>query len=114
MDTWSKKVHKYTKLCPRLESREIMVQFNSLIYVWPWTSPVLPGSLREMEREEGEEGQLSLHLTNPDHSHHFLTTWSSGKNTGVGGHALFHGIFLTQESNLGLLHYRQILYHLSH
>ena len=37
-----------------------------------------------------------------------------GKNTGVGGHSLLQGIFLTQESNLGLLHCRQMLYHLSH
>ena len=29
-------------------------------------------------------------------------------------HALLQGIFLTQESNLGLLHCRQILYCLSH
>ena len=37
-----------------------------------------------------------------------------GKNTGVGCHSLLQGIFLTQESNLGLQHCRQILYHLSH
>ena len=36
-----------------------------------------------------------------------------GKNTGVGCYSLLQGIFLTQGSNLGLLHYRQILYHLS-
>ena len=30
-----------------------------------------------------------------------------GKNTGVGCHFLFQGIFLTQGSNLGLLHCRQ-------
>ena len=38
----------------------------------------------------------------------------SGKNTGVGYHALLQGIFLTQGSNLGLLwllHCRWILYH---
>ena len=34
-----------------------------------------------------------------------------GQNTGVGGHALLQGIFLTQGSNLGLLHYKQSLYH---
>jgi len=39
---------------------------------------------------------------------------SPGKNTGVGGHALLQGIFLTQGLNPGLPHYRQILYHLSH
>ena len=34
------------------------------------------------------------------------------KNTGVGNPSLFHLIFLTQESNQGLLHCRQILYQL--
>ena len=44
-----------------------------------------------------------------------LCPWnSSGKNTGEGCHSLFQGIFLTQRLNLGFLHCRQILYHLSH
>ena len=44
-----------------------------------------------------------------------LCPWNSpGKNTGVGCHALLQGIFLTQGWNLGLLHYRQIFYCLSH
>ena len=47
------------------------------------------------------------------------TSWgpespSPGKNTGVGWHSLFQGIFLTQGLNVGLLHCRQILYPLSH
>ena len=37
-----------------------------------------------------------------------------GKNTGVGCHALFQGIFPTQGLNPGLQHCRWILYHLSH
>ena len=48
----------------------------------------------------------------------FFTVRATGeavkKNTGVGSHSLLQGIFLTQESKLGLPHYRQILYHLSH
>ena len=36
------------------------------------------------------------------------------KNTGVGSHSLLQWIFLTQESNRGLLHCRQILYQLSY
>ena len=51
-----------------------------------------------------------------------LTTWtvtqallcpwdSPGKNTGAGCHLLLQGIFPIQQSNLSLLHYRQILYH---
>ena len=41
--------------------------------------------------------------------------WNSpGKNTGMGSHYLLQGIFLTQGSNPDLMHYRQILYPLSH
>ena len=44
-----------------------------------------------------------------------LCPWDSpGKNAGVGFHALLQGIFPIQESNLGLLHCRQIIYCLSY
>ena len=44
-----------------------------------------------------------------------LCLWNSpGKNTGVGSHSLLQGLFLARGSNLGLLHCRWILYHLSH
>ena len=39
---------------------------------------------------------------------------SPDKNTGVGCHALFQGIFPNHGSNLGLPHCGQILYHLGH
>ena len=39
---------------------------------------------------------------------------SPGKNTGVGCHFLLQGIFLTEESNPGLLHCRQMIYQLSY
>ena len=39
---------------------------------------------------------------------------SPGKNTAKGCHSLLHGIFLAQGLNLGLLHCRWALYHLSH
>ena len=40
-----------------------------------------------------------------------LCPWDSpGKNTGVGSHFILQGIFLTQGSDLGLLHCRQILH----
>ena len=38
----------------------------------------------------------------------------SSENTGVGSLSLLQQIFLTQESNWGLLHHRQILYQLSY
>ena len=45
-----------------------------------------------------------------------LSSESPGKpkNTGVGSLSLLQGIFLTQESNWGLLHCRWILYQLSY
>ena len=43
-----------------------------------------------------------------------LSVEFSSKNTGVGNHSLLQGIFPTQGSNPGLLHCRQIPYHLSH
>ena len=45
----------------------------------------------------------------------FLCPWNSlGKNTGLDSHYLIQGVFLTQGSNTGLQHCRQILYHLNH
>ena len=44
-----------------------------------------------------------------------LSPWNSpGKHTGVGCHSLLQGILPAQGLNLGLLHYKQILYCLSH
>ena len=44
-----------------------------------------------------------------------LYPWNfPGKNTGVGCHSLLHGIYRAQGLNLGFLHCRRILYHLSH
>ena len=44
-----------------------------------------------------------------------LCPWDSpGKNTGVGCCSLLQGIFLTKGLNSDLLHFRQILYHLSY
>ena len=43
-----------------------------------------------------------------------LCPLNSPDNTGVGCHSLLQGIIPTQGLNLGLLHFRQILYQLSH
>ena len=44
-----------------------------------------------------------------------LCPWNSPtKNTGVGCHSLLQGLFPTPGLNLGLLHCREILYHLSY
>ena len=47
--------------------------------------------------------------------HGLYSPWNSpDQNTGVGSCSLLRGVFLTQESNRGLLHCRQILYQLSY
>ena len=61
-----------------------------------------------------ESGRCSV-VSNSLSPHGLYNPWnSSGQNTGVGNLSLLQGIFLTQESNQGLLHYRQILYQLSY
>ena len=51
----------------------------------------------------------------PQEPTRLLHPWDfPGKKTGVGCHLLLQGTFLTQGSNLGFLHCRQTLYHLSH
>ena len=48
-------------------------------------------------------------------SNRLLCSWDfSGQNTEVGCHSFLQGIFITQGSNPGFLHCRQVLYHLSH
>ena len=47
--------------------------------------------------------------------HGLCRPWNSpGQNTGVGSHSLLQGIFLTQGSNPGLEHCKQILYQMNH
>ena len=60
--------------------------------------------------------QSCLTLCNPvDCSLPGSWPWDSpGRNTGVGCHVLFQGIFPTQGSNPGLPHCSRILYHLNH
>ena len=54
-------------------------------------------------------------LCNPMEPARLLCPWGSpGKNTRVGCHALFQGIFPIQGSNPGLPYCRWIVHHLSH
>ena len=66
---------------------------------WKWSHSVVSDSL----------WPHVLYLTR------LLRPWDfPGKSTVVGCHFLLQGIFPTQGSNPGLLHCRQMLYHLSH
>ena len=74
-------------------------------------------SCQESKKIKGTVAQSCPTLCNPTDCNppgSFVQGDSLGKITGVGCYALLQGIFLTQGSNPGLLHCRQILYHLSH
>ena len=72
------------------------------------------GNFRETETESRSVVPDSLR-PNGLQPTRLLCPWDfPGKNMGVSCHFLLQGIFLTQESNLGLPHCRQMLYPLSY
>ena len=75
------------------------VVYKEWEWKWKWSRSVVSDSMRP-------------HRLKPTR---LLCPWDfPGKSTGVGCHFLLQRIFPTQGSNLGLLHCRQMLYHLSH
>ena len=65
-----------------------------------------------LEESENESHSIVFDSLRP---HSLYSPWNSpGQNTGVGSLSLLQGLFPTQGLNLGLLHCRQILYHLSY
>ena len=61
---------------------------------------------------ESENGSVVSDSLRP---HRLYSTWNSpGQNTGEGSLSLLQGIFLTEGSNPGLQHCRQILYQVSY
>ena len=78
---------------------------------WPRCCGTIKGMLRSPESERESCSVVSDSLW----PHELYNTWNSpGQNTGVCSLSLLQGILPTQGSNSGLLHYRQILYQLSH
>ena len=86
------------------------------LHLWLWEADSLPlchqGSPGVCVSLSGVSDSLLPHGMYPAR---LLCPWDSpGKNAGVGCLSLLQGIFLTQGSNLGLLHCRLILYCLNH
>ena len=103
-ETWVRSLGQEDPLEEEMATHSSILDWRS-----PWTEE--PGGLHSMG---SQSVGLSATLWTAARQAPLSTGDSPGKNTGVGGHALLQGIFLTQGSNLGLLHCRQILYHLSH
>ena len=96
-------VVEWVQILQAVKSSGVWLQKNANVFnssemdtwKWKWSHSVISNSLRP----HGLYPSRRLH---------------PGKSTGVGCHFLLQGIFLTQRSNLGLPHCRQIFYHLSH
>ena len=101
------------------ESESCSVVSNSLrphrLYS-PWNSPGQNTGVGSHSLLQGNLPNLRIKLRSPTLQVDSLPTEPQGKpkNTGVGSLSLSQGIFLTQESNWGLLHCRLILYQLSY
>ena len=104
--------------CYESESESLSVVSNSFQPhgLYPWNSPGQNTGVGSLSFSRGSSQPRSPKPTSPA-----LQVDSSPseppakpKNTGVGSLSLFQRIFLTQESNWGLLHCRWILYQLSY
>ena len=89
------------------------------LFVNPWTIPSMESSRQNTGVEIPSPGDLpspGIEPSSPALQADSLPAEPPGKpkNTGVGSLSLLKRIFLTQESNRGLLHCRQILYQLSY
>ena len=87
--------------------------FCVYMYVCTYTAIILFSSSLFTWYMKLKVSQLCLTLCDPMDCN--LCPWNSpSKNTGVSNHFLLQGIFLTQGSNPGIPHCRQILYQLSY
>ena len=106
---------------PSVTSHHLWNLFSRVwLFVTPWT--VVHGILHARILD-GEPFPSPGDLPNPGIKPRYLTLQAESllaepqgkpKNTGVGSISLLQGIFLTPESNWGLLHCRQILYQMSY
>ena len=95
---------------------------RDVLGVWGWWMQTIPFRMGEQQgpdvQHESESDSLSRFNSFQPHGLYptrLFHPWDfPGKSTGVGCYFLLQGIFPTQGSNLGLLHCRQTLYHLSH
>ena len=83
------------------------VSWTARLVLYCWANQESPFKMNESE-------SCSV-MSNSLQSHGLYSLWNfPGQNTGVGSQSFLQEILRTQELNPGLLHCRQILYHLSH
>ena len=106
LNIWKFTVHVLLK--PGLENFEHYFAASLPAAGLLWVPPAL-----KLKSQSENEGRLVI--SNSLWLQGLHNPWNSpSQNTGVGSLSLLQGIILTQGLNPGLLHCRQILYHLSH
>ena len=134
---WWAAVHGVVKSWTRLSNFTVTFHFHALekemathssVLAWRIPGTEEPGGLLSMGSQRVRHNWSDLAAAAACINSYFLRKWKSlsrvrlcvtpwnspGQNTEVGSYSLLQGIFPTQGSNPGLLHYRQILYQLSH
>ena len=113
-EAWRAAVHGVTKSWTRLSDWTELTEVIGRIGSFLWLQEILwQGNLvLPSVGHSVISNSLQRHGLSPSR---LLCPWDSpGKNTGISSHSLLQGTFPTQRLNPGLLHCRQILYHLSH
>ena len=105
----------FTPLCPKWKAVDTVVSVTSSEWKTTYATflPALEASKTKSQHATRASAQLCPTLCDPMNyspSGSSIHGNSPAKNTGMDGHALLQGIFLTQESNWGLLHYSWIFY----
>ena len=93
---------EYPLMCSSNQLRSVVSLFLLLIFPVGWMCLVTQLCLTHRDPMDYSQPGSSVHGDFP------------GKDTGAGCHVRLQGIFPTQRLNLGLLHCRWILYHLSY
>ena len=111
-ETWQKADFWLRK---RLFWGKLTERFLTEIRFSLWVKPDRKKAISDKRRDFSDWSKSCSVVSNFLQPHGLYSPWNSpGKNTRVGSLSLLQGIFLTQGSNPGLPHYRQILYQLSH
>ena len=93
---------------------------SNIMCVWPvcvcdYAPVCISGTVLDSRLKSDSGSVMSSSVTSRTTAHQApLSKRFSKQEYCMGWHSLLQGIFPTQELNLGLLHCRQILYHLSH
>ena len=104
----------WSSLCASLDGRGVWGRMDACLCM-AGSLCCSPGTITTLLIGYVKGSESCLVMSNSLQPHGIYSPWNSlGQNTGMGSLSLLQGIFPTKGKNPGLLHCRQILYHLGH